>query len=89
MNITFDPDAKRATDLDTGMAVEWGGYDPYPQEMEMYFTLYWKGKVIKLRAGWGDNFTELSRQHPDWSIIEVMEQTQRDRITSRLLKNPA
>lgn len=75
MNITFDPAAKRATDLDSGMAVEWGGHNPYPKEMQVYFILYWKGKKIQLTAGWADAFSDVADEHPDWSTMDIRKPT--------------
>jgi hypothetical protein len=87
MNITFDPAAKRATDLDSGMAVEWGGENPYPKEMQVYFILYWKGKKIQLTAGWADAFPDVRKEHPDWSSMDVMKKADEVGILNYYIHN--
>lgn len=72
MNISFDKANKRATDLDSGMAVTWLR-DDYPSERRDFWMLAWKGEEREFPVSWDTGYAKIINARPDTSYEEVIK----------------
>jgi hypothetical protein len=60
MTIEYDPEKKRATHVESGMAVEFLGYGPRSaQERDLYFNLIFNQKTEKINASYDSGIEQI------------------------------
>ncbi len=64
MVIKYDAATRRATHLESGLAVEFYRDGDYPQEREKHFRLIWKGQSLPFRAGYDFGEPTINRLYP-------------------------
>jgi hypothetical protein len=70
MTIEYDADRKRATHIETGLAIEFDRDGPYPQEREEFFRLHWQGRSYPFKADYDFGTHKIDRLYPDLDIME-------------------
>jgi hypothetical protein len=64
MNIEYRPEAKRAVDTDSEMAVDFAGFGPYARERDLFFVLHWKAKAIPLKGSYDVDEARIRKENP-------------------------
>lgn len=77
MTIRFDPDQRRSTHVETGLAVEWVRDEP-PMERSTYFKLIVDGIEVPFVASYDYGEDKIKKANPDIGALEL------DRLSTAL-----
>lgn len=74
MTIVFDPDRRRSTDVETGLAVQWVRDEP-PMERSTRFKLIVDGIEVQFDASYDYGEDKIKKMYPDADFLEVHRRT--------------
>lgn len=70
MTIVFDPQRRRSTDLESGLAVQWVRDEP-PMECRTHFKLIVDGSEVPFEATYDNGWNRMQEKYPDADAIEL------------------
>jgi hypothetical protein len=74
MTIIFDPERRRSTHLESGLAVQWVRDEP-PMERRTHFKLIAGGAEVPFEASYDYGQDKIKKQYPDADALEIGERT--------------
>jgi hypothetical protein len=70
MTIIFDPERRRSTHLESGLAVQWVRDEP-PMERNTHFKLIVGGAEVPFEASYSFGDDKIKQQYPDADAVEL------------------
>ena len=65
MSIVYDPERKRATHVESGLAIEFDRKGPYPMEFDEYYKLIYNDQVFPFKVYHNSGEYKITKKNPD------------------------
>ena len=72
MTIIFDPERRRSTDVESGLAVQWVRDEP-PMERSTHFKLIFGGAEVPFEASYDFGEDKIKQQYPEADFLEISQ----------------